>query len=428
MKYVDELIYWEPQRKLGGGWICFKSEPSAPEPPDPAKTAAAQTQSNAETARMNAQLNRVNQTTPWGSLTYSQNTTPDTFDQAGFDAAMKGYQDAQNRPSQPTGQMVESGELPHYWETAPSPSAGMAAPNRADFTKPGNSDTWNSTITLSPEQQKLLDSSNRISQSLANVGEGQLGTVGQMLGKPLRFDGAPGQVSNVSYGNIQNDIDMSKVPGLIGGDRLADGLSTQRDSLYNQQKAFLDPQWQQDQHDLENKLVQQGVMQNSDAWNRAIGNQQRNKEFSYNNARMSAITGGGAEQSRLFGLGLAANQNAYGQALNNGQFHNGAQTQGFGQAVTNANLQNQARTQSINEIMALRQNPLNELNALRTGSQVTSPQFSSVPQTNVAPTDVAGPINSALNAQLAGYNAQVAQNNGVTGGLFSLGAAAITAY
>jgi len=49
-----------------------KSSPSAPPAPDPSQTAAAQSQSNIATAIANAQLNRVNQQTPWGSITYTQ--------------------------------------------------------------------------------------------------------------------------------------------------------------------------------------------------------------------------------------------------------------------------------------------------------------------------------------------------------------------
>jgi hypothetical protein len=169
----------------------------------------------------------------------------------------------------------------------------------------------------------------------------------------------------------------------------------------------------------------------------------RQRTFDYNQARQSAITGAGQEQSRLFGLGLASNQNAFGQALNKGQFHNAAQSQGFGQALQNAqlnnaaqqqaftqglmnaNLQNQGRAQNINELMLQRQNPLNELNALRTGSQVTAPQFGNVPQTGVAGTDIAGLINQNYANQMGAYNSQVAQNNAMTGGLFQLGAAAL---
>jgi hypothetical protein len=379
-----------------------KSSPKPPPAPDPQVVAAAQTQQNKDTAIANAALNRIDQVTPWGNLTYSQN---------GMDA----------------------NGIPKYTQT----------------------------INLSPEQQQLMQSGDKISQALANLGLSQLGTTSETLGKPFNYDGAPqvGSPSAVNAGGIQrglsgsgriqNRVDMSGVPALIGGDKLAEDLNTQRDALYKQQSAFLDPQWKQDQSDLENKLISQGITQNSDAWNRAVGDFSRNKEFSYNNARNSAITGGGAEQSRLFGLGLAANQNAYGQALNNAQFANSAQAQRFGQNLSGAqfgntaqsqafdqgfaNNQNQfnqgmaGRNQFINEQNYLRQQPLNELNALRSGSQVTAPQFSGVPQSAVGNTDLTGLYNNQYQSQLANYNSQVAGNNGLMGGLFGLGAAALGA-
>ena len=47
----------------------------APSPPDPYATAAAQTQSNQQTANYNAALNRVSQYTPYGNSVYSQTGT-----------------------------------------------------------------------------------------------------------------------------------------------------------------------------------------------------------------------------------------------------------------------------------------------------------------------------------------------------------------
>lgn len=513
----DGLHFWAPTKKLGGGWLLWKDSPSPPAAPDPVATANAQSASNADTARLNAKLNRVNQYTPWGSLTYSQNTTPDSFDQQGYDAAMAAYQNSltefqaqQGRPAGvQTGNLLTNAEMQNEWSMTQSaaPTPAPTAPTRDQFTTRGNSDSWNSTITLSPEQQALLDSSNRISQSMANLGESQIGAVTNALRNPVDFSGAPSQVNNVQagpmrtsagYGNIQNDVDTSNlnpmqtrasygqiqdrldtsnVPGMIGGDRLADALSTQRDSLYRQRAAYMDPQWQGRQRELENKLVQQGVMQNSEAWNNAMQDFNRQRAFDYEQAREASITGGGAEQSRLFGLGLASNQNAFNQALASGTFANNAQAQGFGQELSNANLnnsvnqaqfaqnlasmqahnaaqqqgfgqdfsnaqlgnaaqsqafnqglmnanlQNAGRQQNINEIMLQRQNPLNELNALRTGSQVTSPQFGSVPQTNVAATDVMSPINNAFNSQMNGYNSQVAQNNANTNAMAQIAAA-----
>lgn len=46
-------------------------KPKAPKAPDPTKTANAQTQSNIETARKEAELNRTNQVGPYGSSTWS---------------------------------------------------------------------------------------------------------------------------------------------------------------------------------------------------------------------------------------------------------------------------------------------------------------------------------------------------------------------
>ena len=50
----------------------------APSPPDPVATANAQETLNKNTAIYQAEMNNVNQTTPYGSLTYTQTgTNPD---------------------------------------------------------------------------------------------------------------------------------------------------------------------------------------------------------------------------------------------------------------------------------------------------------------------------------------------------------------
>lgn len=49
-----------------------KSGPSAPPPPDPVATANAQATLNTKTAREQARLNRLNETTPFGSVTYGR--------------------------------------------------------------------------------------------------------------------------------------------------------------------------------------------------------------------------------------------------------------------------------------------------------------------------------------------------------------------
>ena len=99
----------------------------------------------------------------------------------------------------------------------------------------------------------------------------------------------------------------------------------------------------------------------------------------------------------------------------------GATTQGFG-------VGQQARQQGLQEQAYLRNEPLNTLNAVRTGSQVQGPTFvNPAMQANTAGADILGATQMGYNAQLGAANAQNAANNAMTQGLFSLGGAGIMA-
>ena len=68
------------------------------------------------------------------------------------------------------------------------------------------------------------------------------------------------------------------------------------------------------------------------------------------------------------------------------------------------------------------------INALRTGSQVATPNYINPPtQQTTAGADMLGAANSQYNAQLGAVNAQNAQAGNFTNGLFSLGGAAMMA-
>lgn len=361
-----------------------KSSPQAPAAPDPTATANAQSQSNINTANATASLNHTNQYTPWGSEVYSSTKNPDGTQQ------------------------------------------------------------WSSNISLSPDQQKLLDAQNGQSLGLSNLATSQLGNVKDALANPVNFNNAPNVQNNpltssVTPGNLQNQVDMRGVPKLVGGDALAGAMRDNQGAAYKQQSAYLDNNYAQKQHDLENQLVQQGVTQNSDAWNRAVNNLGEQRTFDYNNAFNNSFSTGLAANNQLYNQGLSSNQNAYGQALGNANFANGAQAQQFSQGLANAGLNNQTaaqafsqssadRARALNEQQQQQQIPLNLLNALRTGSQVTSPSFGSTPQGNVGNTDIASLYNNQYNGQLAGVNGQIATNNANTQGMVGLAAAAAIAY
>jgi hypothetical protein len=83
------------------------------------------------------------------------------------------------------------------------------------------------------------------------------------------------------------------------------------------------------------------------------------------------------------------------------------------------------RGQAVQETMAARNQPINEITALMSGSQVSMPQFVGTNPANIANVDRAGLEMSNYNARLANWQQSQAQKQSVLGGLFGLGSAAI---
>lgn len=75
------------------------------------------------------------------------------------------------------------------------------------------------------------------------------------------------------------------------------------------------------------------------------------------------------------------------------------------------------RGQAMNEILTARNQPLNEITALMSGSQVSQPNFRNEAQTPVSGVDYAGLVQGNFANEMAGHNAMI-------GGLAGLGGAA----
>ena len=101
----------------------------------------------------------------------------------------------------------------------------------------------------------------------------------------------------------------------------------------------------------------------------------------------------------------------------------------FDQGVTDARdkMWLDARGQGVQEALTQRNQPINEITALMGNSQVSQPNFTNTPTPGVAPTDVIGAQQQALNQQNVGYQGQLAQNQGLMNGLFGLGKAGLGA-
>ena len=128
--------------------------------------------------------------------------------------------------------------------------------------------------------------------------------------------------------------------------------------------------------------------------------------------------------TQLANSGIPVGSEAYKRAMmTQGQKENdlyaAATTQGFNTGLS-------ANQQGFNQLAYQRNEPINTLNAVRSGAQVQGPSFvNPAMQANTAGPDLLGAAQMGYNAQLGASNAQNASNNAMTSGLFSLGGAAL---
>jgi hypothetical protein len=446
------------------------SKPKAPPAPDYVGAAQAQGAANVDAARVSAKLSNPNIINPYGKQTVTYGGEK-VFDQAAYDKAMQdfnsgSFQTAKNfdaqkyldeHPDVMADKKYGGGDAQkayqHYmdWGKQGGWEGYWKAPDKSMFTTDSDPDKVTVQQELSPEQQKLFEQDNRISQGLGDLAEGGIGRVGQMLGTSFDMSKIPGMVESVNArytdprtGEITKNIGNTNASVQAGIDPRFDQTGDQvQEALYRKQTRMLDPQYQQSEADMAARLANQGIMQGSEAYQREMDNFARNRDSAYADARDRAILASGQEQSRLNDMGMSRavlNNSAQGQefdqlstraGFNNqavGQMFGqelGANNQNFNQDMASANFANQARQNAIQEQTFLRQLPLNEINALRSGSQVTMPQFQGYSGQQVG----AAPIFGATQAQgqwdQGAYNARAAQSGNMMNGLFSLGSAAL---
>ena len=201
-----------------------KSAGSAPTAPDPVVTSQAQTASNIATARKTAELNRVNQVGPTGSVTYSQGGTPIDRTQWLNDNVAReraAWQSANPSGTAPAaadpyagmydtggGDMAGGGGLMAMGSMTPQAFNEAAA--RAKYEAmptpdaPGQ-DQWTQTTTLSPEQQRLYDLSTQAQTTYGEIGNNQLNAVKGALSQPDTTDYGAARQQALDAGRLKID-------------------------------------------------------------------------------------------------------------------------------------------------------------------------------------------------------------------------------
>lgn len=217
--------------------------------------------------------------------------------------------------------------------------------------------------TLSPEQQKIHDVETANSLKLGTVGGAQIDRIGNLLSQPVDLSKAPAAPTF--------NGDTSAIEGRIGD--LA--------------HARLDPILAQKRAATENQLANQGVAAGSEAWQHRMDQLGRDE----NDANNQLLLGGRQEAFNELG-------STYGYGMD-------------------------AHKQGVADILAGRNQPINEITALTSGSQVTMPQFAATPQTSVAPVDFGSMVANQDNINQRNFAANMTSHNAMMGGLFGLAGA-----
>lgn len=382
----------------------FKPDP--PTPPNPVETARASTSTNVATGVANAFLNNVNQVTPQGSLNYNA-----------------------------TGS--------YNWT---DPVTGTAY----------NIPTFTATQTLSPEQQAIQGQNQAAQYNLAGMANAQSGKIAQHLSNPLDTSGAParGDASSITgvpsaatsfaqggplQSSLSNIGDITRSYG-------AGDFSADRQHVEDALMARMNPQLQLERSSIEQRLADQGIRYGSPAYTHAMDDYNRQA----NDARFAAVDQAGGEQARMMQMDKtradfqnAAQEQGYNQELGQAGLNNAAQGQQFQQNAAEATFRNAglaqqvqqaqsgfnasevARNQYLQEAYANRNQPINEITSLMSGSQVQQPNFVNTPGSQIATTDTAGLINQNFNQQMGNYTAQNQNWQQLMGGVLGLGAGAL---
>lgn len=187
-----------------------------------------------------------------------------------------------------------------------------------------------------------------------------------------------GQIGNQQLGAVSDRLSQPLDYSALGAAPQANEATRQNvaDSLY----ARLNPQLDRARQQREAQLATQGIPLGSQAYSSAQDDLARAE----NDARLATEAQALNQMSQLYGL------------------------------------EQNARNQQINETIQQRQQPLNELAALYSGSQVQSPNFINTPTQQVAPPDISGYTYGSANLANQQYQANMANAAQNRQGLYSL--------
>ena len=276
--------------------------------------------------------------------------------------------------------------------------------------------------TLSPAQQQVLASGDATKIALSNLANQGATAASGVLGTPLNYDAAS---ARASHDLLSNTPGMRSTDFTANASAMPGSAAAVRDQMFQAAMSRVNEDTGIKRDDKRSELIANGLRPGTAAYDNAMFQIDRG----YNDARQQAILGSGLEAQRQSQMDLAARQQGVSEQAQMFGAGTTAQQQAINQQLQQFNLSSEARRQQIAETLALRQAPLNEINALQSGSQIVNPF--ATPGYSQNSTIAAAPVFQAAQLQaqdaMDRYNAKAASADALQSGLFSLGGSGMSA-
>ena len=252
--------------------------------------------------------------------------------------------------------------------TPPNPVATAAAQTGTNIATASANANLNNVNQVTPDGSLTYDQTS--TYTYTDPATGQSYQVPRFTATQ-RLSGAQQGIHDTNVGTQQNLATLAKdqsgrLNGLLSAPVDLNNTSVEN-RLSELGRARLDPQFAQQREGLMTRLSNQGIKLGSEAYDRAMTQQTQGQNDAYNQLYLSG------------------------------------------------------RGQAVQEALTARNQPINEISALLSGSQVSQPNFVHGAQTNIPTTDYAGIVNNNYAQRVGAYNSANASQQALYGGL--LGAA-----
>jgi hypothetical protein len=320
-------------------------------------------------------------------------------------------------------------------------------------------DQYTPTIrqTLTPDAQATLEAQQGVERSLAELGQQGVAQAKTILGTPFNpnLPGIDTSIAESVSPVNQATYNAGSAQRSVAGPTFQQGIDTSgiaampvNAGMTGQQAIMsrLQPQLTQNENATRQRLANQGLVTGGEAYEnemRTMGQNRNDLELQaaaqginldammnqqgFGQAQAQGQFGNEAQQSQFnaalqnAGMGNTALQQDYQNQLAAQTAQNAAVAQNFNQQLNLAQFGNAAQQQSLEQQLALRNQPLNQITGLMSGSQIQMPQFQGFQPSNVAAAPIYQGVQDTFQGQMDQYGIRQQAKNNLTSGLMSLG-------